>query len=51
MDLMQPSAGPAPSATGEMVRAQLTRNPGSSIFAGSQRLSRFLQFVVERAND
>ena len=51
MNLMRPSAGPAPNATGEMVRAELTRILGSSIFASSQRLSRFLQFVVERANE
>jgi len=34
-----------------MVRAQLARIQGSGIFASSQRLSRFLQFVVERAAD
>jgi adenylate cyclase len=48
---MQPPAGRASSATGEMVRAQLTRVLASSIFTSSQRLSRFLRFVVERANE
>jgi serine/threonine-protein kinase len=32
-----------------MVRAELTRVLSSSLFAGSQRLSGFLKFVVERA--
>jgi hypothetical protein len=32
-----------------MLRAQLARALASAIFASSQRLSRFLQFVVERA--
>jgi tetratricopeptide (TPR) repeat protein len=51
MSVMRPSAGLAPSITGKMVRAGLTRVLGSSIFATSQRLSQFLKFVVERANE
>ena len=40
-----------PAFSVEMVRAELSRILGSSIFTSSQRLSRFLQFVVERANE
>ena len=50
MYLMRPSPARAPSgATSEMVRAQLQRILASAVFAGSPRLSRFLEFVVERA--
>src|SRR5215467_5331728 len=47
---MPPSAVPASSgATPEKVRSQLNRILASGIFASSQRLSKFLQFVVERS--
>ena len=47
---MPPSAVPAASgATPESVRAQLNRILASGIFISSQRLSKFLRFVVERS--
>jgi serine/threonine-protein kinase len=46
---MQPSAVRIPAVPAELARAQLARLLGSSIFSSSQRLSRFLKFVVESA--
>ena len=51
MYLMRPSSERSHlSITQEMVREQLKRILVSNIFAHSARLSRFLQFVVERGN-
>src|SRR5215470_13176088 len=50
MNEMPPSAAPASSGpTPEKVRAQLNRILASGIFASSQRLRKFLQFVVDRS--
>src|SRR5579862_604813 len=52
MYLMRPALGGSHSSiTKDMVRQQLKRILDSSIFVHSQRLSRFLQFVVERGNE
>jgi TolB-like protein/Tfp pilus assembly protein PilF len=47
--MSQSAARTANIASRDLVRVQLQRILASSIFANSQRLSRFLQFVVERS--